>query len=60
MKLFKMGKNVKIKISIWLMLGEIVENAVGEGFIFYAIAPAHCNFDYCNFCYLRTFTFGDA
>ena len=31
MKLFTMGKNVKIKIFIWHMVGEMVKNGVGQG-----------------------------
>ena len=35
MKLYKIGeKNVKIKILIWHMLGEIVENGVEQGILF--------------------------
>ena len=44
MKLFKMGKNVRIKIFICTMVGEIVKNRVEQGFIFHVIISAHYTF----------------
>ena len=42
MKIFKMGKIVKIKILFYHMLDEMVKkNGVGQGFMFYAIIPAN-------------------
>ena len=41
MKLFEIGKNVRIKILIWHMAGEIVKNRARQGFIFHVIVSAH-------------------
>ena len=34
-----MGKNTRAKILIWHMVGEMVKNRVGQGFIFHVIIP---------------------
>ena len=41
MKLFKMGKNVRIKILI-LWFVKWLKYRVGQGFIFHVIVPVHC------------------
>ena len=48
MKLFKTEKDIKIKFSFGnlrkAILGEMVKKRDGQGFIFYAIIPAHYTF----------------
>ena len=44
MKLFKMGKNVRIMMLICHMVGEVVKKWAGQGFIFQTIIPAHYTF----------------
>ena len=38
-KFLKMGENTRAKILIWHMVGEMVKNRVGQGFIFHVIIP---------------------
>ena len=44
MKLFKIGKNVRIKILIWHMAGEIIKKQGSARFFFHVIISAHCTF----------------
>ena len=37
-----MGKNVKKKILIGHMVGEMVTKSIGQVIIFHTIVPAHC------------------
>ena len=41
MKHFKMEKILKIKILLCFLLGEMVKNGTGQGFVFHAIILAH-------------------
>ena len=36
-----MGKNIRIKILIWHMVGGMVKKGVWQGFIFHVIISAH-------------------
>ena len=40
-EIFKVGKNVKIKILIWLMVGGLAKKCVGQVYIFHAIILVH-------------------
>ena len=43
-EIFWNEKKCKDKELIWKMVGEMVKNMVGQGFIFYVIIPTHYAF----------------
>ena len=49
MKLFEIGKKIKIRSLKWYKLIELAKDGVGQDFIFHANIPVHYTF-WCKIC----------